>query len=176
MDDARLTAREREIAELAAAYLSDDEIAHRLSISRKTVGAHLQTVFRKLGIGSRRQIAARLGIDSLGRRFPMPEDDAPSSSGPASASQFCAPDDGPDPTFSPFVEGVLAGPPRIAGTRLPLILGWTIIGLIALACAAGLGLVVYSSGDLIGRSVYAKNAERKTNDPTNQDAAEATAS
>lgn len=48
-----LTAQEREVAELAASGLTNKQIAERLFISHRTVGAHLYQVFPKLGITSR---------------------------------------------------------------------------------------------------------------------------
>jgi DNA-binding CsgD family transcriptional regulator len=48
-----LTPREREIAELAAADLSNKQIGRLLFLSHRTVGAHLYRVFPKLGITSR---------------------------------------------------------------------------------------------------------------------------
>jgi len=55
-----LTPAERQTAELAAAGLSNREIAGRLFVSRHTVEAHLSSVYRKLGIDSRRGIEAAL--------------------------------------------------------------------------------------------------------------------
>ena len=54
--DVALTAREREIAALAASGLINKEIAARLGISVRTVDCHLQVVYGKLGIRSRWQI------------------------------------------------------------------------------------------------------------------------
>jgi DNA-binding NarL/FixJ family response regulator len=51
-----LTGREREVAELAAQLLSNDEIAGRLCVSIPTVKTHLCSVFRKLGVRSRVQL------------------------------------------------------------------------------------------------------------------------
>jgi DNA-binding CsgD family transcriptional regulator len=48
-----LTAQEREIAELAAAGMSNKEIGERLFLSHRTVGAHLYRIFPKLGIKNR---------------------------------------------------------------------------------------------------------------------------
>jgi DNA-binding CsgD family transcriptional regulator len=48
-----LTPQEREIASLAASGLSNKEIAQRLFLSPRTVGAHLYRIFPKLGITSR---------------------------------------------------------------------------------------------------------------------------
>jgi DNA-binding CsgD family transcriptional regulator len=48
-----LSAQERAIAELAAAGQSNKDIAARLHLSPRTVGAHLYRVFPKLGITSR---------------------------------------------------------------------------------------------------------------------------
>jgi len=61
---AALSPRERRVAHLAAQGLTNQEIAGELFISAKTVEYHLGNVFAKLGISSRRQLAARLGTDS----------------------------------------------------------------------------------------------------------------
>jgi DNA-binding CsgD family transcriptional regulator len=50
---APLTAQENEVARLAAGGLSNKQVAERLSMSHRTVGAHLRQVFAKLGIRSR---------------------------------------------------------------------------------------------------------------------------
>jgi DNA-binding CsgD family transcriptional regulator len=52
-----LTPQERQVAALAAGGSSNAEIASRLFITVSTVEFHLNKVFRKLGISSRRQIA-----------------------------------------------------------------------------------------------------------------------
>src|SRR4051794_23249128 len=51
-----LTARERQIALLARAGLSNAEIGRRLIISQHTVAYHLRKIFSKLGITSRNQL------------------------------------------------------------------------------------------------------------------------
>jgi DNA-binding CsgD family transcriptional regulator len=55
-----LTASERRVAQLAAEDLSNKEIAQALFVTVKTVEVHLSHVYRKLEIGSRRQLAAAL--------------------------------------------------------------------------------------------------------------------
>jgi DNA-binding NarL/FixJ family response regulator len=52
----RLSDREREVARLAAAGASNEEISERLFITVRTVKAHLTEVFRKLDIKRRGQI------------------------------------------------------------------------------------------------------------------------
>ncbi|MGA8575527.1 MAG: AAA family ATPase [Candidatus Cybelea sp.] len=59
-DRAVLSEREREIADLAAGGRSNLEIAHRLSISHKTVEKHLGSAYQKLGISSRSELALHL--------------------------------------------------------------------------------------------------------------------
>jgi DNA-binding CsgD family transcriptional regulator len=56
----RLTAQELQIAELAAAGLSNREIGERLFLSHRTIGSHLYRIFPKLGITARAQLRATL--------------------------------------------------------------------------------------------------------------------
>jgi non-specific serine/threonine protein kinase len=56
----QLTTREREIACLVAAGLSNRQIAEKLFISRRTVDAHLEHIFGKLGITSRVMLTIQL--------------------------------------------------------------------------------------------------------------------
>ncbi len=55
-----LTAGERAVADLAAAGLSNVQVAQRLFIARKTVESHLASTYRKLGIKGRGDLAAAL--------------------------------------------------------------------------------------------------------------------
>ena len=55
---APLTPREREIAHLVLAGRSNREAGALLGLSERTVGNHLQSVFNRLGIGSRRELTA----------------------------------------------------------------------------------------------------------------------
>jgi len=55
-----LTPQELQIAQMAAAGLSNREIGDRLFLSHRTVGAHLYRVFPKLGIVSRSELARTL--------------------------------------------------------------------------------------------------------------------
>jgi DNA-binding CsgD family transcriptional regulator len=65
-DGAQLTATERQICELAAAGLRNSEIAARLYLSGKTVEANLSHAYRKLGVRSRTELAARLAPGAPG--------------------------------------------------------------------------------------------------------------
>jgi DNA-binding CsgD family transcriptional regulator len=63
-DGDSLTPQELEIAELAAAGLSNKQIGQRLFLSHRTVGAHLYQIFPKLGVTSRAALRDALkGID-----------------------------------------------------------------------------------------------------------------
>jgi DNA-binding NarL/FixJ family response regulator len=50
---AALTAQELQIARLAASGLTNKQIAERLYLSHRTVGAHLYRIFPKLGVTTR---------------------------------------------------------------------------------------------------------------------------
>jgi DNA-binding CsgD family transcriptional regulator len=56
-----LTASERRVAELVASGLSNKEVAAQMFVSVHTVGTHLRSVYAKLGVRSRTQLARRLG-------------------------------------------------------------------------------------------------------------------
>ena len=58
--------REREIAMLVAAGLSNRQIADRLVVSVRTVAGHLYRVFAKLGINNRDQLIHLLGLERTG--------------------------------------------------------------------------------------------------------------
>ena len=55
-----LTTKELRVAQAVAAGLSNREVASLLYISPKTVEFHLSSIFAKLGVSSRHQLAARL--------------------------------------------------------------------------------------------------------------------
>jgi DNA-binding CsgD family transcriptional regulator len=55
-----LTVQERQTALLARDGMSNSEIGARLFLSQHTVAYHLRKVFSKLGISSRRELAAAL--------------------------------------------------------------------------------------------------------------------
>jgi DNA-binding NarL/FixJ family response regulator len=57
---AGLTSREWEIAGLVAEGLSNREIAGRLVISKRTVDAHIEHIYGKIGVSSRVQLASWL--------------------------------------------------------------------------------------------------------------------
>jgi DNA-binding NarL/FixJ family response regulator len=59
-----LTVAESQVAELAASGMTNREVAAKLFISSKTVEAALARVYRKLDIGSRAELARRLGKPS----------------------------------------------------------------------------------------------------------------
>jgi non-specific serine/threonine protein kinase len=68
--DARLTRREGEIAELVAQGMSNRQIAGRLAISQRTVESHVESVLTKFGFTSRAQIAAWLAMPPNSTRSP----------------------------------------------------------------------------------------------------------
>jgi DNA-binding CsgD family transcriptional regulator len=68
-DEDLLSSQDREIAELAAAGLTNKQIGERLFLSPRTVGAHLYRVFPKLGVTSRAALRGALDErDAASRR------------------------------------------------------------------------------------------------------------
>ena len=65
-----LTARERDIAELAAAGQSNTEIADSLFVSLSTVKTHLASIQQKLGVDNRVLIAVTITLASLAPGYP----------------------------------------------------------------------------------------------------------
>jgi DNA-binding NarL/FixJ family response regulator len=57
----QLTPRERDLVSLVGAGATNKEIAQRLSISVKTVKTHLTSIFRKLGLSTRLELAVAVG-------------------------------------------------------------------------------------------------------------------
>jgi DNA-binding CsgD family transcriptional regulator len=58
VDGRKLTACEREVAAAAAAGLSNQEIAVKRGTATRTVANQLASIYRKLGVGSRAELAA----------------------------------------------------------------------------------------------------------------------
>ena len=52
----KITERQREVVELIAAGMSNDEVGERLGISPRTAKAHCDVLRQKLGVSRRRQI------------------------------------------------------------------------------------------------------------------------
>jgi DNA-binding CsgD family transcriptional regulator len=67
-----LTAREREVAALVAAGLTNRQIAGALSIAEETATVHVKRILGKLGFASRAQIAAWATRQGLAGRAPEP--------------------------------------------------------------------------------------------------------
>jgi len=71
-DLSALSAREAEVAQAVAAGKSNREVAEQLFISERTVKAHLGSVFEKLGVRDRLQLALRLSGRAATRPAPKP--------------------------------------------------------------------------------------------------------
>ena len=57
--------------------MSNRDIAQQLGISKRTVDAHLENIFGKLGISSRVQLATRLSPAALSPERPPPRPGPP---------------------------------------------------------------------------------------------------
>lgn len=68
---ASLTPVESEVAQLVTSGMSNPQIAARLFISRSTVKMHLSSVFAKLSVANRTELAARMAAHSPPSRAPV---------------------------------------------------------------------------------------------------------
>jgi len=57
-----LSQRELEVLRLVAEALTDAQVADRLSLSPRTVGQHLRSIYNKLGVNSR-AAATRFAVE-----------------------------------------------------------------------------------------------------------------
>ncbi len=75
----KITERQREVVELIAAGLSNDEVGVRLGISPRTAKAHCDVLRQKLGVRRRRQLP--IAYRSLTGEDPLAQGLDPSGSG-----------------------------------------------------------------------------------------------
>lgn len=66
-----ITERQRQVVELIAAGLSNEEVGRRLGISPRTAKAHCDALRQKLGVSRRRQIP--VAYRRLTGRDPLPD-------------------------------------------------------------------------------------------------------
>lgn len=148
-----LTPQERRCVQLAGQRLRDKEIADTLGINVGTVKNHLHRAYQKLGVSDRILAARRLaaleaGIEGLGTLDtvsvgPLSEPvDVPPSRVVTAAAIDRSEDGAVRRPFSLYRAYVSLGdwrtPPRLWGSRLPLILIVTLGLLVFLALAATL--------------------------------------
>jgi LuxR family transcriptional regulator, maltose regulon positive regulatory protein len=67
LPDAGLTPTERRVAALVGDGQTNREAAAQLGVSPKTIEAHLTSVYRKLTVRSRTELALLLAVDRQGR-------------------------------------------------------------------------------------------------------------
>jgi DNA-binding CsgD family transcriptional regulator len=65
--DARLTPAEREVVREVVRGLSNEAIGRARGVSKHTVAAHLRAIFKKLGVGSRRELVAAMALGARGK-------------------------------------------------------------------------------------------------------------
>lgn len=131
-----LSPRQRDCLDLAAEGLTDKEIAARLGMSPRTVGAHLGEAYLRLGVTNRRDAIRALGIVYAPQPLPMAD------AGPVGPGDGASADtvDG-DPRSWRALVGSLPAPP---GRRVRLLL----ILLVAVGVAvviAGIVLIMASA-------------------------------
>ena len=74
-EPARLTRRERQVADLVAEGLSNKEIAARLVISQRTAESHVEHILTKLNFTNRAQVAGSITAQRADDVGGQPRDD-----------------------------------------------------------------------------------------------------
>ena len=156
----RLTRSQLRCVQLAGDGLSDKEIALRLQISHRTVQDHMQAAYRRLGVTDRWAAveAARtkygevpVPISSEAGRTPDRSGDAISIDGPRQS-------DGPISALlmtAYFALYRVGRPRRAAGSLLPMILVWSLLGLILLGTVLVLANALIGSANELAARAYA---------------------
>jgi len=84
----QLSAREHEVAAYVAAGRSNREIAEALSLSERTVEHHVRSIFTKLQVKSRVEVANVLRGPSARSGTPSAREDLPATNLPSTTSSF----------------------------------------------------------------------------------------
>lgn len=146
----RLTPRQTECLRLSAT-LHDQQIAQRLGISVHTVRQHIDEAKSRLGVQDRKAARRLLPQDAGGDLDGMASSGPPPSHEPIEEPLPAVHDDGKVEDRSLY--GLYLGlgrwrqPPRIGGSRLPLIVLWALLWIGLVAAVAMLQSVM----DTLGR-------------------------
>ncbi|RZJ19138.1 MAG: LuxR family transcriptional regulator [Brevundimonas sp.] len=137
-----LSPRQEECLRLSAT-MSDKEIARELGLSPHTVNQHIRQATARLGCTGRREALRALLKNSSPPATGMADGAPPSDGGWASADRPPDPEAGgalfdrpSDAIYRSW--GRWREPPRIGGSRLPLIVGWAVAGMVVLIVFSGL--------------------------------------
>lgn len=145
----QLSPRQIECLQLSAT-MTDKEIARRLGLSPHTVNQHIRDAMRRLSVSSRKAALRALPSNPLPPEIGMASEVRPAISDPAIAGRREGPEqDGATDERSLFGAYSRLGrwrtPPRFGGTRLPVILGWTVVGIVVLIVLSGLMNALFGS-------------------------------
>ncbi|KQW82432.1 helix-turn-helix domain-containing protein [Brevundimonas sp. Root1279] len=147
-----LTERQLQCLRLSAT-MTDKDIARHLGLSPHTVSLHIREANRKLGVTDRRSALRRLAENPLYASSAMAEPSFTAPPVPVAEVGPISPSDGQKPgRRSPYDLYVSLGdwrtPPRIAGSRLPVIVIWACVWLGVAAALAMAQSVMESIGQL----------------------------
>lgn len=138
----RLSPRQEECLRLSAT-MSDKEIARHLGLSPHTVSQHIREATSRLGVSRRKEALRALPANLSPPATGMAADTTGADGLRASADHPLDPEAG-GARFNRLSDAVYRSwgrwrePPRIGGSRLPLILGWAFVGMVVLIAFSGL--------------------------------------
>lgn len=155
----RLTRSQLQCVRLAGEGLTDKAIARQLKISHRTVQTHLREAYERLGVNDR-----RTAYEAVRRKYgelpiPISEAEASGSGDGAAAVSQADPERGESPVsqlaYAAFLSVRRLGRPRrLGGSLLPMIMVWSLLGLLLLIVVVALSNALIGSANVLAEHAY----------------------
>lgn len=155
----RLTRSQLQCVRLAGEGLTDKEIARRLDVSHRTVQAHMAEAYERLGVNDRRTAYEVVRREYGELPIPISEAGARAVDGPAAAVSHADSERGESPAsqlaYAAFLSARRLGRPRrVGGSLLPMIMIWSLIGLLLLIVVVALSNALVGSANVLAEQAY----------------------
>lgn len=155
----RLTRSQLQCVRLAGEGLTDKAIARQLDISHRTVQTHLAEAYERLGVNDRRTAYEAVRREYGELPIPISEAEALAPGGGAAAVSQADPGRGESPVtqlaYAAFLSARRLGRPRrLGGSLLPMIMIWSLFGLLLLIIVVALSNALVGSANVLAEQAY----------------------